>query len=103
MMSFAGLHPPPAGPAQPGPPLAHQLALVQHNFYPPAEAGHADVLADRALFESTLQAVHRHFGIAEKIPKLGGRELDLKELYANVTGLGGCAHVIAGKQWRVSS
>lgn len=69
--------------------------------YPPAEASHGDVSADRELFDRTLKNVHDYFGIADKVPKVGGRELDLHQLYRNVTALGGCAEVISKKQWRV--
>ncbi len=81
----------------PAAPMAHQ------QFLPEPEASHAEVLADKALFERTLKRVQLHFGIDEKVPKLGGRDLDLQELYRNVTSLGGCDQVIASKQWRVRS
>ena len=81
--------------ASPLPPLQHQ------QFYPAAEAAHAEVVADRSLFDRTLKRVQLHFGIDEKAPRLGGRDLDLQQLYVNVTNLGGCEQVIANKQWRV--
>ena len=52
-------------------------------------------------FAASLRQVHELFGIAEKVPKVGGRELDLHMLYQNVTALGGCEKVIARKLWRV--
>lgn len=59
------------------------------------------VLDDSALFKITLRKVHEAFGIVEKVPHVGRRELDLHMLYRNVCALGGCAKVIARKQWRV--
>ncbi|KAK9803900.1 hypothetical protein WJX72_003210 [[Myrmecia] bisecta] len=68
--------------------------------YPLPLATHEEVIADPALFQSTLQSVHLTLGIQEKVPRVGGRELDLYQLYRNVCSLGGCAQVIARKQWR---
>lgn len=65
------------------------------------EGTHAQVSADRELFDRALKRVHEYFGIADKVPRVGGRELDLYQLYCNVTALGGCSQVIAKKQWRV--
>ena len=44
--------------------------------------------------------VHESFGVTEKVPRVGGRELDLYMLYRNVTSLGGCERVIQTKHWR---
>lgn len=44
--------------------------------------------------------VHEIFDITEKVPRVGGRELDLYMLYRNVTALGGCERVIQTKHWR---
>ena len=53
------------------------------------------------VFHSTLKRVHDCLRISEKVPRVGGRELDLFTLYKNVTALGGCERVISRKQWRV--
>ena len=44
--------------------------------------------------------VHEMMDITEKVPRVGGRELDLHMLYRNVTQLGGCERVIQTKHWR---
>ena len=44
--------------------------------------------------------VHEIFNVTEKVPRVGGRELDLYMLYRNVTSLGGCERVIQTKHWR---
>jgi hypothetical protein len=69
--------------------------------YPTARYTHEEIIANKQLFEATLGEVHNQLGIAfDKIPKVGGKELDLHQLYANVTQLGGCERVISRKQWR---
>lgn len=85
--------------AHPG--AANAAALGEQLLYPQPEGTHAQILADREAFDRALKRVHEHFDITEKLPKVGGRELDLYHLYRNVTELGGCAQVIAKKQWRV--
>ncbi|CAL8465757.1 g5293 [Coccomyxa elongata] len=84
--------------AHPG--AANAAALGEQLLYPVPEGTHAQIVADREAFDRALKHVHEHFDIAEKLPKVGGRELDLYHLYRNVTELGGCAQVIAKKQWR---
>lgn len=85
--------------AHPG--AANAAALGEQLLYPLPEGTHAQILANREAFDRALKRVHEHFDITEKLPMVGGRELDLYHLYRNVTELGGCAQVIAKKQWRV--
>lgn len=80
---------------------ANAAALAEQLLYPVPVGTHAQIIADREAFDRALKHVHEHFDITEKLPKVGGRELDLYQLYRNVTELGGCAQVIAKKQWRV--
>ncbi|BDA51602.1 probable AT-rich interactive domain-containing protein 2 at N-terminal half [Coccomyxa sp. Obi] len=79
---------------------ANAAALAEQLLYPVPEGTHAQIIANREAFDRALKHVHEHFDIADKLPKVGGRELDLYQLYRNVTELGGCAQVIAKKQWR---
>ena len=86
-------------------PLGHAARTQSHvpgQSYPEPEASHEVVCNDVRRFLETLEKVQRHLGIAEKVPKVGGRELHLHTLYCQVTSLGGCEQVIARKQWRVS-
>ena len=76
-------------------------STAEELMYPLPEGTHAQVIDDRELFDRALKRVHEYFGIADKVPRVGGRELDLYQLYCNVTALGGCSQVIAKKQWRV--
>lgn len=82
------------------------LPIVTHpgagpvQMLPPAEALHADVVRDQELFWKCLRSMWEKLGIQEKVPRVGGRELDLHMLYCNVTSLGGCERVIQRKHWR---
>lgn len=69
--------------------------------YPPATATHEQVCADANLFHETLKDLWNVLGVpTEKVPRVGGKELDLHLLYVKVTELGGCERVISRKQWR---
>lgn len=65
-------------------------AGAQHDFsaalgtYPPAQAGHPAVVADRQLFVRTLRALHDQLGTQFRIPMVSGRELDIHLLYKQV-------------------
>ena len=65
-------------------------AGAQHDFsaalgtYPPAQAGHLAVVADRQLFMRTLRALHDQLGTQFRIPMVSGRELDIHLLYKQV-------------------
>jgi hypothetical protein len=39
--------------------------------------------------------------LLRQVPRMAGRELDLHQLYRNVSALGGCLRVTAEKKWRV--
>ena len=76
-------------------------ALAEQLLYIEPEETQAQIVADREAFDRALKRVHEHFDITERVPKVGGRRLDLYQLYRNVTELGGYAQVNAKKQWRV--
>ncbi|GAX81680.1 hypothetical protein CEUSTIGMA_g9108.t1 [Chlamydomonas eustigma] len=67
--------------------------------YPIPAATHAEVISDRDLFLRTHEDLLNHIGIKFKIPKVGGIEVDLHQLYKEVTALGGLELVINRKQW----
>ena len=53
--------------------------------YPMAQATHAEVIADAALFQRTLQDLNRALGVkVSKLMRLGGQELNLHLLYQRV-------------------
>ena len=76
-------------------------ASAEQLLYTESEGTHAQIIADREAFDRALKQVHEQFDITERVPKVGGRRLDLYQLYRNVTELGGYAQVNAKKQWRV--
>ncbi|GAX76225.1 hypothetical protein CEUSTIGMA_g3669.t1 [Chlamydomonas eustigma] len=67
--------------------------------YPVPSATHEQVIGDRELFYSTHENLLNHIGIKLKVPKVGGIEVDLHQLYKEVTSLGGLESVINRKQW----
>ncbi|KAL3135973.1 hypothetical protein ABBQ32_007015 [Trebouxia sp. C0010 RCD-2024] len=87
--------------ASPGELTAQSVLQPESSFqYPPAEASQEEVTNNPELFHATLKKVHELFDVTEKVPRVGGRELDLYMLYRNVTSLGGCERVIQTKHWR---
>lgn len=80
---------------------ADTVQAAQQLVYPLPDATQEQVSLDREVFDRALKRIHAYFSITDKPPRVGGRELDLFQLYRNVTALGGCAEVIANKQWRV--
>lgn len=85
------------------PPLSQppqQLVRRTAQQYPPAQATHQQVVENADIFRTAIQRMHAVFGAPEKVPKVGGRPLDLHTLYCSVTALGGCESVIVNKQWR---
>ncbi|KAG8070662.1 hypothetical protein GUJ93_ZPchr0006g42969 [Zizania palustris] len=68
--------------------------------YPPQMAGHKDVVADAALFRAALERLHAHMGTKLKVPIIGGKDLDLHQLFKEVTSRGGIDKVKADNRWR---
>ncbi|KAK3154090.1 hypothetical protein QOZ80_2BG0185840 [Eleusine coracana subsp. coracana] len=68
--------------------------------YPARAAEHADVVADAALFRAALEKMHAHMGTRLKVPIIGGKDLDLHQLYKEVTSRGGIDKVKAENRWR---
>ncbi|XP_042444940.1 high mobility group B protein 9-like [Zingiber officinale] len=68
--------------------------------YPPPLHSHEDVIRDRLAFMESLRRFHSAMNTKFMIPVIGGKELDLHLLYAEVTQRGGLAKVIEEKKWR---
>ncbi|TKW39150.1 hypothetical protein SEVIR_1G159700v4 [Setaria viridis] len=68
--------------------------------YPAPVAEHADVVADAARFRAVLERLHAHMGTRLKVPIIGGKDLDLHQLYKEVTSRGGIDKVKAENRWR---
>ncbi|CAL5022087.1 unnamed protein product [Urochloa decumbens] len=68
--------------------------------YPAPVAEHAEVVADAARFRAALERLHAHMGTRLKVPIIGGKDLDLHQLYKEVTSRGGIDKVKAENRWR---
>ncbi|KAL6841987.1 hypothetical protein ACP4OV_028187 [Aristida adscensionis] len=68
--------------------------------YPARVAEHGAVVADAALFRAALEKLHAHMGTRLKVPIIGGKDLDLHQLYKEVTSRGGIDKVKAENRWR---
>ncbi|AQK70843.1 high mobility group B protein 15 isoform X1 [Zea mays] len=68
--------------------------------YPSRVAEHTDVVADAARFRAALEGLHTHMGTRLKVPIIGGKDLDLHQLYKEVTSRGGIDKVKAENRWR---
>ncbi|XBI46574.1 hypothetical protein VPH35_110786 [Triticum aestivum] len=68
--------------------------------YPARMAEHKSVVADAALFRAELEKLHAHMGTKLKVPIIGGKDLDLHQLFKEVTSRGGIDKVKAESRWR---
>lgn len=68
--------------------------------YPAPVAEHADVVANATRFRAALERLHAHMGTRLKVPIIGGKDLDLHQLYKEVTSRGGIDKVKAENRWR---
>ncbi|XP_062223342.1 high mobility group B protein 9-like [Phragmites australis] len=68
--------------------------------YPARAWEHGDVVADAALFRAALEKLHAHMRTRLKVPIIGGKDLDLHQLYKEVTSRGGIEKVKAENRWR---
>ncbi|PWZ26560.1 High mobility group B protein 15 [Zea mays] len=68
--------------------------------YPARVTEHADVVADAARFRAALEGLHAHMNTRLKVPIIGGKDLDLHQLYKEVTSRGGIDKLKAENRWR---
>ncbi|CAM0883865.1 unnamed protein product [Alopecurus aequalis] len=68
--------------------------------YPARMAEREGVVADAALFRAALEKLHAHMGTKLKVPIIGGKDLDLHQLFKEVTSRGGIDKVKAENRWR---
>ncbi|KAJ0988998.1 hypothetical protein J5N97_007354 [Dioscorea zingiberensis] len=77
-------------------------AANQPNYHPypePLET-YENVVSDPNLFMQTLQKLHRMMGTKFMVPIVGGKELNLHQLFVEVTSRGGMLKVIKDRRWR---
>lgn len=68
--------------------------------YPAPLAKYEEVAANPKLFMSTLEKLHASMGTKFMIPIIGGRELDLHQLFVEVTSRGGMAKIVRDRRWK---
>ncbi|XP_016704769.1 high mobility group B protein 10 isoform X3 [Gossypium hirsutum] len=68
--------------------------------YPSPTATYEDVLQSPDLFWEKLKAFHISLGFKFKVPVVGGKALDLHQLFVEVTSRGGLEKVIKDHKWK---
>ncbi|XP_065863028.1 high mobility group B protein 10 [Euphorbia lathyris] len=68
--------------------------------YPTPTALYQDVLQSSQLFWEKLGAFHRSFATKFTVPTVGGKSLDLYQLFVEVTSRGGLEKVIRDRRWK---
>ncbi|XP_006665033.2 high mobility group B protein 15-like [Oryza brachyantha] len=68
--------------------------------YPARIAEYKDVVADAAVFRAALEGLHAQMGTKLKVPIIGGKDLDLHQLFKEVTSRGGIDKVKSDNRWR---
>ncbi|GAU16549.1 hypothetical protein TSUD_167800 [Trifolium subterraneum] len=75
------------------------VAPISHS-YPEPLAKYDDVVANPKLFMVTLEKLHASMGTKFMIPIIGGKELDLCRLFAEVTSRGGIEKLMKERRWK---
>lgn len=75
---------------------------INLNSYPPpdAAAAYEDILQSPELFMEKLNALHRSVGSKFRAPTLGGKALNLHQLFVETTSRGGIEKVIEDRKWK---
>ncbi|KAF5752487.1 HMG box protein with ARID/BRIGHT DNA-binding domain isoform 2 [Tripterygium wilfordii] len=81
-------------------PLPVKLPALNYIPYPQPMASYEDVVALNNLFMFTLEKLHAAMGTKFMIPIIGGKELDLHQLFVVVTSRGGIDKIIKEKRWK---
>ncbi|XVF03526.1 hypothetical protein REPUB_Repub05bG0001900 [Reevesia pubescens] len=68
--------------------------------YPLPTAKYEDVAQSSHLFWEKLKAFHKSIGQNFKVPVVGGKALDLHQLFVEVTSRGGLEKVIRDRRWK---
>ncbi|CAL5190933.1 unnamed protein product [Lathyrus oleraceus] len=72
---------------------------ISHS-YPEPLAKYDDVVANPKLFMVTLEKLHASMGTKFMIPIIGGKELDLCQLFVEVTSRGGIEKLMKERRWK---
>ncbi|KAK8943731.1 High mobility group B protein 15 [Platanthera guangdongensis] len=76
------------------------LPTSQYEVYPEALASYQEVVGNKTLFMESLEKLHFAMKTKFMIPTIGGKELELHQLFVEVTSRGGIEKVIADRRWR---
>lgn len=76
------------------------LPTSKYEVYPEAFASYQEVVANKTLFMESLEKLHFAMKTKFMIPTIGGKELELHQLFVEVTSRGGIEKVIADRRWR---
>ncbi|KAM0949790.1 putative transcription factor & chromatin remodeling ARID-HMG family [Dioscorea sansibarensis] len=68
--------------------------------YPTPLATHEEIVKNAVVFMDALRSFHSSMSTKFMIPVIGGKDLDLHQLYVQVTLRGGLEKVILGRKWR---
>ncbi|KAG9143934.1 hypothetical protein Leryth_016128 [Lithospermum erythrorhizon] len=74
--------------------------VTQTSKYPKAEADYEEIAENPDLFYQKVLTFHQYFGTKFKVPTLGGKSVDLHQLFVEVTSRGGIEKVIRDRRWR---
>ncbi|XP_039142753.1 LOW QUALITY PROTEIN: high mobility group B protein 9-like [Dioscorea cayenensis subsp. rotundata] len=69
-------------------------------IYPTPLATHEEIVKNHVVFMDALRSFHSSMSTKFMIPVIGGKDLDLHQLYVQVTLRGGLEKVILGRKWR---
>lgn len=86
------------------PPSSSSLPLPfpisKYHCYPEPEAEYQEIIQNPDVFLQKLQAFHVFYGTKFRVPTLGGNQLDLHQLFLEVTSRGGIEKVIKDRRWK---
>ncbi|KAE8733486.1 High mobility group B protein 10 [Hibiscus syriacus] len=78
----------------------HQQQSQSRNGHPSPTVNYDDVVQSPDLFWEKLKAFHKSLGLKFKVPVVGGKDLDLHQLFVEVTSRGGLEKVIKDRRWK---
>ncbi|KAK7295847.1 hypothetical protein RJT34_18759 [Clitoria ternatea] len=79
---------------------AGMVPIPMCQSYPAPLATYEEVVANPNLFMFTLEKLHASMGTKFMIPIIGGKELDLCRLFAEVTSRGGIDKLMKERRWK---
>ncbi|KAA8527929.1 hypothetical protein F0562_035202 [Nyssa sinensis] len=81
-------------------PLPIRESPSNYHPYPSPLARYEDVVVCPKLFMETLEKLHAAMGTKFMIPIIGGRDLNLHQLFVEVTSRGGIEKIIKERRWK---